>query len=144
MSLAAKTSAFGESSDNGLVTHASKYAFDETLARLKRAIDATGDFQMLYNVDHAAAAAGVGSPIRPMVLVLFANPKSGSALQTAAPTIGIDLPMRALVWENESGSTFVTMNSAAWLMHRHGLSDRSENISRLDSLFEKLSRAATE
>jgi uncharacterized protein (DUF302 family) len=138
------SSNFGETGGSGLVTHASKYAFVETLARLERAIDATGDFKVIYKVDHAAAAAGVGSPIRPMVLVLFANPKSGSALQTAAPTIGLDLPMRALVWENESGKVFVTMNSALWLLDRHGLGARAEVISKLASLVEKLSRAATE
>ena len=135
---------FGQSGDPGLVTRRSKFSFSETLARLEGAIGATGDFAVLSKIDHAAAAAGAGNPIPPMTLVLFANPKGGSALQKAAPTIGLDLPMRALVWENGSGQVFVTVNSVAWLLARHDLSDRVEVAGKLSALFEKLVLTATE
>lgn len=130
--------------EDGLVTRPSRHSFSDTLAKLEAAIAASGDFKVLFKLDHAKAAAAAGNPIKPMHLVLFGNPKSGSVLQAAAPTIGLDLPMRALVWEDPAGKVFVTVNAAAWLLHRHGLGERAEAISQLDAQLGGFVRAATE
>jgi uncharacterized protein (DUF302 family) len=144
MTTTSSTAVFGQPSPAGLITYASKHSFAETLARLETAVVSNGEYKVLYNVDHAAGAASVGQPIRPMVLFLIVNPRSGAALQAVAPTIGIDLPIRVLVWEGEAGRVFVTMNSAAWLLGRHGLSNQSEAVKKLGSTFDALGRTATE
>ncbi len=130
--------------EDGLVTRPSKHSVTETMTKLEAAIAESGDFGVLYKVDHAAAAAKAGNPLKPMQVVFFGNPKAGSVLQAASPTIGLDLPMRALVWEDASGKVFVTVNSAAWLMGRHGLKDKAEAIAKLDARLGGFVQKATE
>jgi uncharacterized protein (DUF302 family) len=95
----------------------------EAVARLERAITAAG-MRVFARIDHAAEAHAVGLAMRPTVLLLFGNPKGGTALMVARPTVAIDLPLKALVWEDDAGATWLTYNTPALLEERHGL-DRS-------------------
>src|SRR4029450_12973509 len=72
-------------------------------------------------IDHAAGAAAVGMPLRPTELLIFGNPPAGTPLMQAEQTIGIDLPLKALVWEDASGGVWIAYNDPAWLAVRHGL-----------------------
>ena len=75
------------------------------------------------HIDHAAGAAAVGLALRPTDLLIFGAAKGGTPLMLAAQTIGIDLPLKVLVWLDETGTTFLSYNDPAYLIHRHGLGD---------------------
>ena len=91
---------------------------DETTARLSAAVAAHG-MTALAEVDHAAGAAQAGVSMRPMIVLTFGNAKAGTALMQAAPTIGIDLPLRALVWMDQDSVVWVAVNDPAIVAARH-------------------------
>lgn len=104
----------------GLITSPSRHAYAETVAKLEAAIAGKG-LTLFARIDHAAAAEAVDLPLRPTLLLVFGNAKGGTPLMQAAQTIGIDLPLKLLVWEDERGVTSVSYNDPAWLAARHGL-----------------------
>lgn len=112
----------------GLVTVSIGAEPDETASRLERAIDARG-LTLFARIDHAAGAADVGMPLRPTILLIFGNAKGGTPLMQSAQTIGIDLPLKILVWQNASGVTQLSYNDPHWLARRHGLGPAVANIS---------------
>jgi uncharacterized protein (DUF302 family) len=77
-------------------------------------------------IDHAAGAAAVGLPLRPTELLIFGNAKGGTALMQSMQTIGIDLPLKALVWQDGSGKTWLSYNDPDWLARRHGLGHEAD------------------
>jgi uncharacterized protein (DUF302 family) len=95
----------------------------ETVARLARALTDAG-MTIFAQIDHAQGARAVGQNMRPTVLLVFGNAKGGTPLMVARPMVAIDLPLKALVWEDEAGATWLTYNTPAFLEERHGL-DRS-------------------
>src|ERR1700742_198780 len=105
---------------SGLITLASKYTPKDTVDRLVAAVTARG-MAVLARIDHAAAAHAVGLELRPTEVVLFGNPKAGTPLMQAIQTIGIDLPLKALVWEGADGKARVSYNDPIWLGEPHGL-----------------------
>jgi len=107
-------------SADGLVTIESKGSFKETLSRLEAALAAKG-LTVFARVDHAAGAAEVGMALRPTFLLLFGNPKGGTPLMQADQAAGIDLPLKALVWQGGEGTVFVSYNDPAWIAERHHL-----------------------
>ena len=80
------------------------------------------------HIDHAAGAAAVGLPLRPTDLLIFGAAKGGTPLMQVAQTIGIDLPLKALVWQDEAGTTFLSYNDPAYLTQRHGLSESTNPL----------------
>ncbi len=76
---------------------------------------------ILARIDHAAAAATVGMALRATEVLIFGNPRAGTPLMQTAQTVGIDLPLRALVWRDEAGGTWLSYNDPHWLAARHGL-----------------------
>ena len=76
---------------------------------------------MFARIDHAAGAAGVGLPLRPTAVVIFGNARGGTPLMQADQAIGIDLPLKALVFEDEAGKTWLAYNDPNWLGRRHGV-----------------------
>ena len=106
--------------ENGLVTLQSAYDFATTLDRLTAALEGKGA-TIFARIDHAAGAASVALALRPATLVVFGNPKGGTPLMQAAPTAGIDLPLKALIWQDERGAVHLTYNDPAWIAARHGL-----------------------
>ena len=89
----------------------------ETMDRLIAAV--TGRMTVLARIDHAAAAAKVGMELRPTEVVLFGNPRGGTPLMQAVQTMGIDLPLKALVWQDEGGKTWLAYSDPKWLAKRH-------------------------
>ncbi|MBB4285351.1 DUF302 domain-containing protein [Roseospira goensis] len=105
---------------DGLVRLQSPHSVDVTLQRLKDAITAKG-VTIFAEVNHAEGAAGVGKALLPTQLLVFGSPKIGAPLMTEARTIGIDLPLKALVYEDVDGQVWLAYNDPAWLAARHGL-----------------------
>jgi uncharacterized protein (DUF302 family) len=105
----------------GLVSIRSRTSVKVTVDRLMASLKAKG-ITVFVRIDHAAGAAAVGMPLRPTELVIFGNPAAGTPLMQADQTIGIDLPLKVLVWEDASGEVWVAYNDPAWLAVRHGLS----------------------
>jgi uncharacterized protein (DUF302 family) len=104
---------------DGLVTLMSKHDQAQTLDRLIAAVTARGA-AVLGRVDHAKGATSVGLSLLPTEVVLFGNPRAGTPLMQAAQTMGIDLPLRALVWTDASGTTRLSYDDPGWLAERHG------------------------
>jgi uncharacterized protein (DUF302 family) len=111
----------------GFIARVSRHEPKETMDRLAAAVSARGA-AVVARIDHAAAAAAVGLALPPTEVLIFGNPKAGTPLMQAAQTIGIDLPLRALVWRDASGATHVGYNDPRWLARRHGAEVGNEAI----------------
>jgi uncharacterized protein (DUF302 family) len=105
---------------NGLVRIASRYSVEETVQRLQAAFAAKG-LQVFAVVDHSGEAGKVGLKMRPTKVVIFGSPKAGTPLMVAAPSLAIDLPLKALVAEDAEGKVSVIYNSPEYLKERHGV-----------------------
>jgi uncharacterized protein (DUF302 family) len=108
----------------GLITVRSSYPVSETIDRLVGAVEAAG-LNVFGRVDHAAGAAEIGMPLRPTELLLFGHPRGGTPLMQDRQSVGIDLPLKALAWEDEAGHVWLTYNDTGWLAQRHGLGPKS-------------------
>jgi uncharacterized protein (DUF302 family) len=104
---------------DGLTRWMSSFDQAVTMERLREAVVEQG-MTVVAQVDHAAAAASAGLQLRPTVVLLFGNALAGTPLMQAAPTVGIDLPLKALVWTDEEGATWLAYNDPGWLAARHG------------------------
>jgi uncharacterized protein (DUF302 family) len=105
-----------------LQTLRSAVGVEEAAARIERAVTAAG-MKVFARIDQAAEARAVGLTMRPAVVIFFGNPKAGTPLMVARPTVAIDLPLKALVWEDEAGATWLTYNLPTLLVRRHGLDE---------------------
>lgn len=105
---------------DGLITLPSAAKPQETMNRLEAGIKAKG-MSIFARIDHAAGAAEAGLQLAPTELLIFGSAKAGTGLMQAVQTIGIDLPLKALVWEDGAGQTWLSYNDPAWLARRHGL-----------------------
>ena len=103
----------------GLQVAPSSYGPAETMDRLAAAIIDRG-MTIVARIDHASAATKVGLELRPTQVLIFGNPTAGTPLMQAAQTIGIDLPLKALVWQDQEGRTWLAYYDPNWLAKRHG------------------------
>ena len=105
---------------DGLKSIPSSYGPKDTMNRLETEVKARG-MTVFARIDHAAGAARAGLTLAPTELLLFGNAKAGTPLMQSVQTIGIDLPLKALVWQDAAGKTWLSYNDPAWLAQRHGL-----------------------
>ena len=112
-------------SDDGLITLASNHPVKATMDRLEAALRDKG-ITLFARIDHAAGAASVDMPLRPTELIIFGNPKAGTPLMQARQSIGIDLPLKMLGWQDAAGKVWLAYNDPAWLARRHGLQGEAE------------------
>lgn len=119
----------------GLLTFASSHSVAETTDRLVVALKRK-QMKIFSRIDHAASAKALGLDLRPTELVIFGNPKIGSKLMQCGQTVAIELPMKALVWQNSDGKVQVGFNAPTYLKQRHGLAE-------CDGILEKVSAALT-
>ena len=125
------------SAQNGLIHLASKYSVDETLRRLDELLQQKG-LTVFANIVHSGEAAKVGLEMRPTKLLIFGSPKSGTPLMQASPSLAIDLPLKALFWQDADGKIWLTYNDPTYLMRRHDVpSELLPNIAGASALFEK-------
>ena len=123
----------------GLIVVESRFAPTETADRLIAAVTSRG-MTVMAGVDHAAAAEKVGLELRPTQVLMFGNPTAGTPLMQAQQTAGIDLPLKALVWQDEAGRTFVGYNDPQWIAARHGLA--AENADRMTAAMAAIASEA--
>ncbi len=124
----------------GIVTGESAFPPEETLARLKRTIAARG-LTLFAEIDHAKGAEEAGLTLPPTTLLIFGAAKTGTPLMQADRTMGIDLPLKALVWQDGAGKTWISAIDPIWLAKMHGLSPEAAQIAiamrqGLDALIE--------
>ncbi len=129
-------------SDSGLVTVQSAHDFPTTLERLVGALEQKG-MTIFARIDHAAGATSVGIPLRPTTLVIFGNPAAGTPLMQAAQTAGIDLPLKALVWQDANGTVKLTYNDPPWIAARHELSAAAQAVTAMSAALASFTRQAT-
>jgi uncharacterized protein (DUF302 family) len=111
----------------GLTTIQSRYSVRETIDRLVSLVESKG-MTVFLRLDHSANARQAGLELRPTELIVFGNPKAGTVLMQDRQTAGIDLPVRALAWQDEAGKTWLSCNDADWLARRHELTTKSDAI----------------
>ncbi|HXJ93404.1 MAG TPA: DUF302 domain-containing protein [Terriglobia bacterium] len=123
--------------DNGMVHLRSPYSVPETLKRLESLLQAK-NLAVFARVDHSGEAERAGLAMRPTQLLLFGSPKAGTPLMVASPTLAIDLPLKALAWQDTDGQVWLSYNSPDYLKQRHGFpDDLVKNIAGAGALLEK-------
>jgi len=128
---------------DGLTTLPSSTGPKETMNRFEAAVKAKG-MTVFARVDHAAGAAAVGLPLRPTEVLIFGNAKGGTPLMQSIQTIGIDLPLKALVWQDGSGKTWLSYNDPSWLARRHGLGPEVDaTVATLTGALDAMAKTAT-
>jgi uncharacterized protein (DUF302 family) len=127
----------------GLITVRSSHGPEVTMNRFEAEVRSRG-MSVFAHIDHAAAAAAVGLSLRPTDLLIFGNANGGTPLMEAVQAIGIDLPLKALVWQDDSGATWLSYNDPSWLAQRHSL-DESTNatIKAMSGALEAIASKAT-
>ena len=128
--------------DDGLRTVPSAHDVSTTVERLEAALTERG--MTIFNViDHAAGAASVDQSLRPTVLVVFGNPRVGTRLMNCEQRVGIDLPMKALIYEDEDGLTYLAYNPGFWIAERHGLGACFGGVQNVNNALAAFANAAT-
>jgi len=118
----------------GIVTIAARQTVDRTVAALEEILQAKG-VKLFTIVDHSGEAEKAGLEMRPTKLLIFGNPKAGTPLMIAAPSIALDLPLKILVAEDAEGKVWISYNSPAYMQERHGLPpELIKNIAVIEAL----------
>jgi uncharacterized protein (DUF302 family) len=126
-----------EPTSNGIVSIESRHSVNATLDKLKGILDSQG-VKIFALIDHSGEAEKAGMPMHNTKLLVFGNPKGGTPLMLAAPSVALDLPLKILVWEDASGKVWLTYNSVEFIRQRHNLTPGlAANISIIDTLARK-------
>jgi uncharacterized protein (DUF302 family) len=129
--------------DDGLFTLPSAYSVDDTISRFEAALQAKG-VTLFAKIDHGAGAAEAGMTLRPTFLLIFGNPRGGTPLMQINQRVGIDLPLKALIWQDADEKVWLTYNDPAWLASRHRLGVAAEEaVAALENALAGLARGAT-
>ena len=132
----ASTVAPALAADNGIASVASNYSVPETVNRLESIAKAKG-LVVFARIDFSADAARSGLEMRPTQMLIFGNPKAGTPLMLAAPSVAIDLPLKALAWEDASGQVWLSYNTPEYLGARHGVPEALlRNLAGIKALVE--------
>ena len=127
----------------GLTTIRSSFGPQDTMNRLETAVKAKG-MTVFARIDHAAGATAVGLSLRPTEVLIFGNAKGGTPLMKSVQTIGLELPLKALVWQDASGNTWLSYNDPAWLAKRHGTGAETEPaVNNMTAALSAVAKAAT-
>ncbi|UVK52696.1 DUF302 domain-containing protein [Mesorhizobium sp. AR02] len=127
---------------DGLITVESRFGVTETIDRLAEVVKRAG-LLVFARIDHAAGARDVGASLRPTELLIFGNPRGGTPLMQDSQLAGIDLPVKALGWEDEQGQVWLSYDDPHWIAERHGLGEASsEAVAAIAASMEKVIAAA--
>ena len=121
----------------GLTTISSHFGPKETVDRLETEIQAKG-MKVFARIDHAAGAAEVGLTLRPTELIIFGNARGGTPLMNSAQTVGIDLPLKALVWQDAAGKTWISYNEPRWIVQRHNVANAESIVNKMADLLRAI------
>lgn len=131
----------GTEDTRGMISLPSQHSVAHTVDRLERLIREKG-LSFLGKIDHRANAERIRLSLRPTVLILFGNPLSGTQLMHQEQTLGLDLPLKYLVWQAPDGKVYITWNNPYFLAHRHGISAELELLGRISQLQSSLAQQA--
>lgn len=131
-----------QADNNGMISKKSKNSVTETINKLEAVLKKKG-ITVVLRWSHSDKAAGVGIKVRPTELLIFGNPKLGSNMFTSNQTSGIDLPLKALAWEDEKGQVWLTYNDPAYIAGRHGIENRAKIVKKMTGALNKFSDIAT-
>ena len=127
----------------GLTSIRSRFGPKETMNRLEAEIRAHG-MKVFDRIDHAAGATEAGLELRPTELIIFGNARGATPLMQSIQTVGIDLPLKVLVWEDASGTTWLSYSEPGWIAQRHGVANAEPVVSKMSVALSAMSRKATE
>ena len=125
-----------------LTTVTSKLSVKDTADKFAQLVEAKG-LTLFARIDHAANAKGVDLELAPTELVLFGNPNVGTKLMQCAPTVAIDLPQKALIWEDDDGQVWLGYNDPAHLAQRHNIEGCDEVLKKVSGALGNFAKAAT-
>jgi uncharacterized protein (DUF302 family) len=124
------------SDDQGIVRIPSRHSVSETITRLQALLEEHG-IKVFALIDFSGDAARAGLTMRPEQMLIFGNPKAGTPLMVAAPAVGLDLPLKALVWQDSDGKTWMAYNEPKYIVARYGLpASLSANLAAVEPLLE--------
>jgi uncharacterized protein (DUF302 family) len=125
----------------GLTTVPSCFGPKETMDRLENEVRSNG-MDVFARIDHAAGAAKIRLTLPPTNLIIFGNARGGTPLMQSVQTIGIDLPLKALIWEDAAGKTWISYNEPKWIVQRHGVVNAQPIVTKMADLLSAISTAA--
>ena len=125
----------------GLVVLACPRPPREAMDRLAASVVRHG-MTVFARIDHAAGAKDIGMALPPTEILIFGNPKGGTPLMQAAQTLGIDLPLKALVWQDEAGKIWIGYNDPKWLARRHGVEGHDQQLDAMTSALAAMAKDA--
>ncbi len=123
----------------GLTSIRSSFGPKETMDRLEAEIRAQR-MTVFARIDHAGAAAVVGLKLAPTELIIFGNARAGTPLMQSVQTVGIDLPLKVLVWEDAGGKTWLSYNEPSWIARRHGVRNAEQVVSKMGAALSAMAR----
>jgi uncharacterized protein (DUF302 family) len=126
---------------NGVISVKSSHDVKTTADRLENILGQKG-MTVFIRIDHAAGAQKVGKELRPTELVVFGNPKVGTPLMQCSQSVGIDLPQKALVWQDDKGQVWLSYNDPNYLDQRHGLAECAGVIKKVEKVLSNFAKAA--
>ncbi len=129
-------------STTGIITKLSKVSFEQTYQQLKAVIDNNPNLKIIAELDHQKNANSVDLKLNPTRIILFGNPRLGTPLMQNAQTIGLDLPQKILVYQEEDGSVKVAYNDPLYLKTRHGITDNEAVLEKISNALNKLTEVA--
>ena len=130
------------SSIEGLTSIPGSLGPKETMDRLEAEIRTKG-LTVFSRIDHAAGAAEVGLPLAPTNVIIFGNARGGTPLMQSAQTVGIDLPLKILVWQDAANNTWLSYNEPRWIGQRHGVAGVESTIDKMADLLAAIAREAS-
>ena len=128
--------------DNGIISVKSSHEVKATTDRLENVLNQKG-MTVFIRINHAEGAQKVGKKLRPTELVIFGNPKVGTPLMQCRQSTAIDLPQKALIWEDEKGQVWLSYNDPNYLVERHGITGCAEVIKKIENALSNFAKAAT-
>ncbi len=141
LGLALTSQLYAADSKDGMIVKASANSVSVTMDRLEQVIKKKG-VTVFLRLDHAKGAKKVGNDLRPTQLLVFGSPKLGSPLMISNQTIGIDLPLKAVVWEDADGKVWLAYNDPAYLSNRHNIKDRAPVFAKMTKVLNKFTNFA--
>jgi uncharacterized protein (DUF302 family) len=125
----------------GIVSKTSAHSVKDTLDKLEAIVTSKG-FTVVARVNHAKAAEKSGQSLNPTEVLIFGNPKVGTALMKSNQSIGLDLPIKVVAWEDDKGVVTIAYNDPTWMVMRHGIKDRDEVVTKMTGALRKFTDAA--
>lgn len=127
---------------DGLLVKSSQYSVSETLDRLENIIKKKG-ITVFARINHAQGAKNAGLALEPTELLIFGNPKLGSPLMQSQRTVAIDLPLKAIAWQDKEGKVWLGYNAPEYIAKRHGIKDQQAIVKKMTGVLNKLTDFAT-